>query len=155
MRDLCITQDIRLFHQILRDIGKNLQIAFRPEMLDRCLQQMEVVVQRLLLQFGRFCRIGREPLRRSAEFDVDAVDVFDQVHYLVRRDVIVQPAAEFRCKIEFPIRKSACAAKAVHDAAGFAIDTPFRLPRDDRADPLLDRISLLDHCNLEIRAQIV
>ena len=82
---------------------------------------------------------------------VQLINIINQLDNLVLRQIFVQPAAEFRCKIIFAVRKSTGTAKAAHNAAGVAVNAVVNLLGCQRAEALFNRIAGLQHNNLQLR----
>ena len=82
---------------------------------------------------------------------VQLINIINQLDNLVLRQIFVQPAAEFRRKIIFAVRKSTGTAKAAHNAAGVAVNAMVNLFGCQRAEALFNRIARLQHNNLQLR----
>ena len=82
---------------------------------------------------------------------VQLINIINQLDNLVLRQIFVQPAAEFRRKIIFAVRKSTGTAKAAHNTAGVAVNAMVNLLGCQRAEALFNRIAGLQHNNLQLR----
>ena len=119
--------------QILVHVLEDAQIVFCSEMLDLCLKQVKIVLERLALERSRLGRIGGEGLVGRAVFHVDGIDVVYKLHDLVIVHEIGQPAAELCREIVLAVGKRTCAAEAAHGVAHAAMDALLDLACDDGA----------------------
>ena len=143
-----IAADFNIILQKLMDVFHNHEVVFRTQMAYLGVQQMQVVFQRL---HAYFAVLGRKIFTGSTMTAVQLINIINQLDNLVLRQIFVQPAAEFRRKIIFAVRKSTGTAKAAHNAAGAAVNAVINLLGCQRAEALFNRIAGLQHNNLHLR----
>ena len=143
-----IAADFNFILQKLMDVFHNHQIIFRTQMTYLGVQQMQVVFQRL---HAYFAVLGRKIFTGSTMTAVQLINIINQLDNLVLRQIFVQPAAEFRRKIIFAVRKSTGTAKTAHNTAGVTVNAVVNLLGCQRAETLFNRIAGLQHNNLQLR----
>ena len=140
-----IAADFDFVLQKLMDVFHNHQIIFRTQMAYLGVQKMQVVFKRL---HAYFAVLGRKIFTGSTMTAVQLINIINQLDNLFLRQIFVQPAAEFRRKIIFAIRKSTGTAKTAHNAAGITVNAVVNLLGCQRTEALFNRIAGLQHNNL-------
>ena len=143
-----IAADFNLVLQKLMDVFHNHKVIFRTQMAYLGVQQMQVVFKCL---HANFAVLGRKIFAGSTMTAVQLINIINQLDNLVLRQIFVQPAAEFRRKIIFAVRKSTGTAKTAHNAAGVTVNAVVDLLGCQRTEALFNRIAGLQHNNLQLR----
>ena len=131
--------------KVIVHVLQDTQIVLGSEMLDLCLQKVQVVFERLTLKRLGLGSVGGEGLVRCAVLHVDGVDIVYKLHDLVVVHEIREPAAESGGEIIFAVGKCACAAEAAHGVAYWAVDAFLDLARNDGAVAGVYIAALLKH----------
>ena len=115
-------------------------------MADGRIQQVQIVLHTQLFEF---CTCGGVKLcALSTETHVDPIYVVHQFQSGVLTDVLKEGAAKIVGDIVLAVRKSACAAKAVHDRAALAADATFDFFTIDGTVTLMECMASLKHSDL-------
>ena len=136
------------FLQIFIRLLEHAQIVLCAEMTHTCRKQVQVVLQS---QFADVGTLRREDLGRGTVLHVDFVDIIDELHDFIVRQILIEPAAELGREIVLAIRESTGTAKAAHDAAGLAADAALDLARGNRADAVVDVLAALKNNDMKPR----
>ena len=146
--DGTLKAELHLLLQVLIRLLEHAQIVLCAEMAHAGAQEMQVVLQ------GQAANVGvlrREDLRWRAVLHVDLVDVVDELHDLLVRQILVEPAAELRREVVLAVRERTSTTEAAHDAARLAADAALDLARRDRADAVVDVLAALEDDDVESR----
>ena len=68
--------------------------------------------------------------------------------------MLVKVTAEIICDVVFAVGKTACATEAVHNRARLAADTAFYFFAVNRTYTLGDRLTAVDHADLDVLSHI-
>ena len=139
--DGALKAEFHLLLQVFIRLLEHAKVVLRAEMAHAGTQEMQVVLQGQAADIRVLCR---EDLRRRTVLHVDLVDVIDELHDLLIRQVLIEPAAELRREVVLAVRERTGAAEAAHDAAGLAADTALDLARRDWADAMVDVLAALE-----------
>ena len=116
-------EEIHLLFQFVVQIFQNDIVDIRSQMTDGSIQQLQLVLDAQLFEFGSGC--GEHTGILATVGDIDLIHVFHQIQGSLFSDMLVKSSAEVVGDIVFSIGKCTGTAETAHDRAGFAADTGF------------------------------
>ena len=145
--------EVDVILQVVIQVLEDSIVNICAQMTDRCIQQVEIVLQALTLELAP-CG-GVEASALAAVCHVDLVHIVHQLQRLVLADVLIESAAELVGDVIFTVGESACTAKAVHNGAGLALDAGLDLHAVDGALALMEGIARLKDGHLPLGLQLL
>ena len=137
--------------EIIVDVAEDADVIFRTQMLAGSVEQVQIVLQRQLLELSGLITVSGKSLLGGTEPDVDGINVFDQIHDLFLVNEVRQPAAEVGCKVKLAVREGACTAESVHDRTCRAVDAFLYLSLYYRAFSVFQILALFQDQDLVVR----
>ena len=144
-----VKEKLHFVLEIIIEIFQNHIVDIRAQVPDGGIQQVQVVLNAKGLKPA--AGGGIELCSRTAIAKVDLVHIAHQIQSLLFADIFIQRSAKIIGNVIFPVRESACTAKAAHNAAAFAANTGFHLLSIDGTVPLAQRMARLKYSNLQLR----
>ena len=143
----CIKEEIDLLLQISIQIFQNDIINIRSQMANRCIQQMQIILNAERFEASTGGGIKLRSL--AAILQVDFVNIVHQFQRPGLTDVLIQCTAKVVGDIIFAIGKCAGATKAAHNAAALTSDTGLDFVTVNGTLTLVQRMARLKHSDLQ------
>ena len=117
-------------------------------MANLCIKQMQVMAKSFLSDMTIF---SAEIFAGRSMQTIQSVYIVYQIYYIFFWYIFIKPSTKLGCKIEFAIRKSACAAKATHNITRHTAQTMINFFLSKRASAFIDSMPFFNYCHLEFR----
>ena len=124
---------------------KHKVVFVRAQMAHLCREKVQVVLQAFALEVAVHGRVQGSSFATVGK--VDFVDVLHQFNGKLLADVRVQSTAKFVGDVVLSVGKSACATKATHDCASFAMLATCDLFAVDGAFAFCKGVACFEHGN--------
>ena len=137
--------------QVLVEIGENPQVVLRAQVFYPGLEEVEVKFQGLFPQGLGGGGLRGKDLPGGPVGGVDLIHVVDELHDLLLRHEVGEPAAEGGGKVILPVRERPGPAEAAHGVADLAVNTFPHLARHNGAAAVVDVLALIHDQHLHPR----
>ena len=137
--------------QVFVEIGENPQVVLRAQVFYPGLEEVEVKFQGLFPQGLGGGGLRGKDLPGGPVGGVDLIHVVDELHDLLLRHEVGEPAAEGGGKVILPVRERPGPAEAAHGVADLAVNTFPHLARHNGAAAVVDVLALIHDQHLHPR----